>query len=304
MIAGIDIGATKTLAVLWESGRVVDEVRLATGDPIATAMAALDAMTGPGLDAIGIGIPGLVAGGAVRYAVNLGIDGQPVPIGPEVSTRAGVPVVVENDVNAAAVGAAHALGTDDLAYLSIGTGVAAGIVLGGRLHRGANGAAGEIGHLPVDPAGPRCACGQRGCLDVVASGGAITRRWPAGDAPSPAAALLAAADAGDADAIAALDELAAHLASAVTVLALTFDPRLVVLGGGVAEAGREPLLGAIATAVARRATGVPLLAALGIADRLRLVPDGVAAGAVGAALLATSATTSVTSRRWPSSSGV
>ena len=104
--------------------------------------------------------------------------------------------------------------------------MAAGIVFDGSLHRGANGAAGEIGHLAVDPAGPRAPCGQRGCLEVVASGGAITRRWPAEDARLRAAALLAAADAGDADAIVARDEFAAHLAVAVTVLALTFDPRL------------------------------------------------------------------------------
>ena len=97
----------------------------------------------------------------------------------------GVPTLVENDVNAAAFGASMVMGCADLAYLSIGTGVAAGLIFDGRLRRGAHGVAGEIGHLPVDPGGPACECGQRGCLETVASGAAIARRWPSDSAAGP-----------------------------------------------------------------------------------------------------------------------
>ena len=102
--------------------------------------------------------------------------------------------------------------TSDLAYLSIGTGVAVGLVLDGRLRRGWRGAAGEIGHLPVAGDGPRCECGQRGCLEAVASGAAIARRWPVHDGASPAAALFDAARRGDDDAIDQRDRLVDHLA--------------------------------------------------------------------------------------------
>ena len=176
--------------------------------------------------------------GAVRHAVNLGIDGNGVALGAALAESLGVPVGVENDVNAAAVGAAALLGADDLVYLSIGTGIAAGAVLDGRLRRGANGAAGEIGHLAVDPDGPRCACGQRGCLETVASGAAIGRRWP-GSGGAPFRSLLAAAADGDAEAAALRDEVARRLADAVSVLGLLLDPAVVAIGGGAAEAGER-----------------------------------------------------------------
>ena len=103
--------------------------------------------------------------------------------------RLGRPVVIENDVRAAAIGL-HERGVvgdaSDLAYLAVGTGIAAGVVLDGRLHRGARGLAGEIGHAIVDPDGPRCACGQRGCLEAFASGPSIARR---ADATSATAGL-------------------------------------------------------------------------------------------------------------------
>src|SRR5262249_8607072 len=151
-------------------------------------------------------------------------------------------VVVATDVTLAALGAGAAPGCrGDLAYLSVGTGLAAGFVLDGRIRRGAHGAAGEIGHLPVDPEGPVCECGQRGCLEVLASGAAIAARWPSDDGEITAAAsLLAAAEAGDPAARALLNEVAGHLAGAVALLAQTVDPEAVGLGGGVAQAGARP----------------------------------------------------------------
>jgi glucokinase len=314
LVAGLDIGGTKTLAVAVEaatidsgldaaldagSPSVVATVRRPTGigadsllGSATDALAALAAAAGVPIDgfaAIGVGVPGLVdrSAGTVRHAVNLGLDDVPLPLADHLRTRAAAPVVVDNDVNMAAVGAAVALGCrGDLAYLSVGTGLAAGLLLDGRIRRGAHGAAGEIGHLPVDPQGPSCECGQRGCLEAVASGTAIAARWPATDgALTAASSLLAAADAGDPRAVALLDEVAGHLATAVALLMQSVDPEVVVLGGGVAEAG-PGLLDAVRRALRDRARHSPVLAALHQTDRVALVPDGLPAGALGAAVVA------------------
>jgi len=312
LLAGLDIGGTKTLAVAVSvfddslvagapavvEGSIVATVRRATrgGDEVRSSvtetLAELAEAAGVPVDgfaAVGLGIPGLVdrEAGTVRHAVNLGLGDEPLSLADHVGDLARAPVVVDNDVNVAAVGAASALGCPgDLAYLSVGTGVAAGFVLGGRIRQGAHGAAGEIGHLPVDPGGPLCECGQRGCLEAVASGTAIAKRWPSADgAASAASALLAAAAAGDGVAAEVRDEVAAYLAGAVALIAHTVDPQIIVLGGGVAEAG-APLLDAVVDALHARAERSPVLAALDLAGRVALVPEGVPAGALGAALLA------------------
>jgi glucokinase len=312
LLAGLDIGGTKTLAVAVSvpaatvagapavvEGSIAATVRRATrGGPdevrtsVAETLADLAGAAGVPVDgfaAVGMGIPGLVdrEAGTVRHAVNLGLGDEPLALADHVGHLARAPVVVDNDVNVAAVGAASALGCPgDLAYLSVGTGVAAGFVLGGRIRQGAHGAAGEIGHLPVDPSGPLCECGQRGCLEAVASGTAIAKRWPlAGGAASAASELLAAAAAGDGVAAEVRDEVAAYLAGAVALIAQTVDPQIIVLGGGVAEAG-APLLDAVVDALHTRAERSPVLAALDLAGRVALVPEGVPAGALGAALLA------------------
>ncbi|QWF21956.1 ROK family protein [Nocardioides sp. LMS-CY] len=291
---GLDIGATKTLGVVLDddgkiraevrertergaggvvesAGRVVDALRAATGDPL----------TGP----VGVGVPGLVdvEHGAVKHAVNLGLDGDFVPLGDLLGERLGVRAVVENDVNAASLGATALSGDQDLIYLSIGTGLAAGLVLDGRLRRGVHGAAGEIGHVPVDPQGALCSCGQRGCLETIASGSALAAAWPSGDVP-PAQALFAAAQAGEEKAIQVRDEFAAGVASAVRVLSLAVDPATIVLGGGVAQLG-DPLRVAVAQALLDQAASSPFLASLDLAGRIRVVPADYPVAAVGAALL-------------------
>ena len=141
---------------------------------------------------------------------------------------------------------------------------------------------GEIGHLPVVAGGPLCECGQQGCLETVASGTAIARRWPG---PRAAATLVAAAGRGEPEAVAALDDLGDHLATAVLLLVMTVDPRVVVLGGGVAEVG-APLLRAVRAGLARQAQRSALLASLDLGQRVRLVPGNEPVGALGAALLA------------------
>ena len=305
LLAGLDIGGSKVLAVAVDPGdgapaRVVEQLRLATrpgpDGVVETAHAAITALAerlggGPHrLAGVGIGVPGLVdaARGAVTHAVNLGVGPGGLDLADRLQRRLQLPVAVENDVNAAAIGAAVllGLGRSDLAYLSIGTGIAAGIVLDGTLRRGPHGAAGEIGHIPVDPSGPECSCGQRGCLEAVASGSAIAARWPGdGDSASGAAdALFGAAEAGDPRAVAVRDEVAGYLAGAVRILALTVDVDLVVLGGGVAEVG-EPLRHAVAAALGAQAERSEFLRGLNLAARLSVVPPDRPVAAIGAALL-------------------
>ena len=291
---GLDIGATKTLGVVVdEQGAIRASVRRPTvpgaQGVLATAAAVVEELRREVGEAagvpIGVGVPGLVDTheGAVKHAVNLGVDGDWLPVGPLLAELVGVPVLVENDVNAAALGAVALSGADDLVYLSIGTGLAAGLVLDGRLRRGDHGAAGEIGHVPVDPSGLLCSCGQRGCLETVASGSALAAAWPSGEEPA-AQALFAAAAAGDRAAGAIRDRFADGVAEAVRVLSLSVDPRTIVLGGGVAQLG-EPLLIAVTEALRRQTTHSPFLASLDLAGRVRVVPTDHPVAAVGAALL-------------------
>lgn len=296
MRLGIDIGGTKTEAVAVDhDGRIAHQVRLPTGfgrdAVVATAVDAIEELAGlaaqdiASFDSIGIGVPGAVdATGRVVHAVNLGIDD--LPLGAELAARLGRGVRVDNDVNAAAIGAFQLLGRDaehSMAYLNLGTGLAAGLVLRGHLWRGARGAAGEIGHIPVDPAGPECPCGQRGCLEMVASGSAIARQWPTDD-PTPASALFAAADAGDPAAREVRARFVENVAAAVRVLVLTVDVDRVVIGGGLSSLGdalRDDVVGVLR---AWEATS-PFLASIGLSARVDVVPAAFPAAAVGAALV-------------------
>jgi glucokinase len=289
---GLDIGGTKIDAVAIDDlGTPVESLRLASGfgaeAVVANATSAVDALqklTGGTFDSIGVGIPGLVdpATGRVRHAVNLGLDDT--PFGDELAARVGTPVSVENDVNAAALGAYHLMNlSGPVAYLNLGTGLAAGLVFDGALWRGARGVSGEIGHLPVDPAGFDCPCGQRGCLETVASGSAIARHWPSEHA-YPAQALFLAADAGDPEAVRIRAQLAAGVASAVRILVLTVDVESVVIGGGLSHVGL-PLLGDVQRVLEEWAVSSTFLASLGLPDRIRMLPDGLSVAAVGAAML-------------------
>jgi predicted NBD/HSP70 family sugar kinase len=275
--------------------------RLGAEGVLATATAVLDSLT-VSLDGvlpahIGIGVCGIVdrVSGAVSHAVNLGI-GEAFPLAALLADRTGATVLIENDVLAATWGAHVVSGNDDLAFLSVGTGLAAGFVLSGKLRRGAHGAAAEVGHMPVDPDGPRCSCGQRGCLELSASGSALAAAWPALPAMSakptdaggqvpPAAALFAAAAAGNAEAIVIRDRFAGRLADAIRILELSVGPDTIIIGGGVSHLG-EPLLTAVAAALRAQAEGSPFLAALDLAGRTMLAGQQPL-GAIGAALIGT-----------------
>lgn len=310
---GLDIGGTKTLGVLLDpAGRIGPSVRLPTElgaeaivdtAAVATSRLLVEAgLTSANLMAVGIGLPGIVdpTTGRVEHAVNLGID-TGVALAERVSAalavRSGIPsgsdpvtVLLENDLNAAALGAAHlrgngvTTGDGDLAFLALGTGLAAGLVLDGRLHRGASGAAGEIGHLVYFPGGRPCRCGQRGCMERYASGSAISAFWPgSGERPAPVE-LFDAAAAGDLRAIGIRDDFTEAVATAVRVLLLTTDVAHVVIGGGVSELG-APLLDAVRGRLEDSAQTSPFLASMRMAERVDLAPCGVPVGAVGAALV-------------------
>jgi predicted NBD/HSP70 family sugar kinase len=265
-IVGVDVGGTSIRAVRFDGDLtpaatiVVPTPRGA--DAVAAAVAGAAQSADGKLAALAVGIPGRVdpATGTVGRAVNLGIDTR-VAIGALIAARAGVPVHVENDVNAAALGAFAHLGlapSASLAYLNVGTGIAAGYVLGGRLWRGATGAAGEIGHIPMWSHGAHCACGQVGCAEAIASGRAVD-----GD---PARRALVADVVG----------------WAVQLCAMTLDVDVVALGGGMTEAAgfRSDLVAALAT----RTAASPMVADLGLVGRLMVVPSDVAIGSIGAVL--------------------
>ena len=165
------------------------------------------------------------------------------------------PCVIENDARAAAVGLhrRRVLGSaDDIAYLAVGTGIAAGVILDGRLHRGARGLAGEIGHAIADSAGPVCTCGQRGCLEALVSGPSIARRAATPSRAMPAGRDLAVDPAGRAhgdrrlrrrdraairSATDLVEDVGRQLAWAIHLLVMAYDVDRVVLGGGVSHAG-------------------------------------------------------------------
>ncbi len=295
MRVGLDIGATKVLgAVIEPDGTVVVQSRQNTlpgaNGILDTATNMLDslaiALDGVLPSHVGIGIPGIVDRdrGAVSHAVNVGLGGDWFPLADRLADRIGATVLVENDLNAATWGAHVLSGADDLAYLSLGTGLAAGFVLSGRLRRGAHGAAGEIGHVPVDPGGTPCSCGQRGCLELRASGSALSAAWSGEGEAHPAVTLFSVAAAGNPEAITARDRFAAGVADAVRMVGLTVDPATIIIGGGVTHVG-EPLLAAVAAALRAQAAASPFLAALDLASRIRLLPGQVPVGAIGAALI-------------------
>ena len=259
---GVDIGGTKTDAVVLDRhGKIIERYAIATDvgsdGVLGTAMGAVHALAAATghrateFSSIGVGIPGRVDSetGMVTHAVHLGLEN--LALGPLLADHFGVPVRVENDVNAAAVGAFHMLGMDarrSMAYLNFGTGAAAGIVREGSLWRGSGGNAGEVGHIPIDPLGPTCVCGQRGCLEMAASGSAVARLWPTSHA-RPVRDLMDHADAGDERARRVWNALITGIASGVRIPVLTVDVDVVVLGGGLVSVG-EPSLRAVRTRLA------------------------------------------------------
>jgi glucokinase len=298
---GIDIGGTKTAALIvdqqgqpraesaWPTDattpdHLLDGLNRGIDDLLQQAAAAPDDLL-----TIGLGIPGRVnqETGEVFQAVNLKLNHY--PIAALLNGRFHCPVIVENDVRAAAVGAFAYLQQHEavrhLAYVSLGTGIAAGVILDGRLYRGVHGMAGEIGHVMVDPEGVVCQCGQRGCLEAIAAGPAIARQATFLPPPVTTAAVYLAAQAGQLQAIALIQHVSDHLARAVQWLLMTYDVEKVVFGGGVTRAGAafmEPL----AQRLAWLREQSPLANEMLTEAKLDLLPADYNAGTRGAIHLA------------------
>ncbi len=301
---GADVGGTKIDAVaVSATGEIVARVRRPTGwgdaavvDSIvdAVSLLTLDGGFAAGdVASVGVGIPGVVDAdaGRVLHAVNLGVES--LDLAGRVKALLAVDVRVENDVKAAAVGAAALRGADgSMAYLNLGTGVAAGIVVDGRIWRGARGTAGEVGHLSVDPRGRPCGCGQRGCIETLCGGGALARAWGRPGA-LPVLDILDAADAGDPLALELRADLFHGGAAAVRALVLSADVERVVIGGGLSALG-DRLASGIRDALRTGAQASPFMRSLQLDERIEMLPVGSPAAAVGAAVVGATTTSKET----------
>lgn len=256
---GIDVGGTKCLGVaLDQDGKIVAEHRQPTprghdGLPrLIDTLAELIDVLGP-YHHVGVGVPGLVSRkGVLRSAPNL--DGvADFDVAGVLGERLGHQVHVDNDATCAAVAEwllGAGVGCTDMVLVTLGTGIGGGLVSGGRLQRGRHGFAGEFGHMVVDPAGPPCPCGRRGCWERYASGSGLARlareaaigrnadrviEIAGGDPEAVRGEMVQqAARQGDADALAVIDEFGRWVAVGLVNLTNVLDPERFVLGGGLA----------------------------------------------------------------------
>ncbi|WP_069812172.1 ROK family protein [Streptomyces sp. TP-A0874] len=298
LVAALDIGGTKIAGALVDAGgRLVARARCATPARRSgtTVMGAVEAVLGDLADrphwsrvtAVGVGSAGPVdASTGTVSPVN--IPGwRRFPLVDRVSAATGgLPVTLVGD-GVAMAAAEHwrgaARGRENALCMVVSTGVGGGLVLGGRLHRGATGNAGHIGHVCVDLDGDACACGGRGCLESIASGPNIARHalahgWrPGEDGDRTAGAVARAAATGDGAALAAFERAARALAAGIASTAALVELDVVVIGGGVADSGE------VLFAPVRRA--LDEYAALSFLRRLEVLParTGADAGVVGAA---------------------
>ncbi|HWL99621.1 MAG TPA: ROK family protein [Nocardioidaceae bacterium] len=296
-LIGVDVGGTTTKAALVDAdGRIVETRRFPTpraprdagtdrvaevvGSVTSVAKELTDRAAG-GVEALGVVVPGLVDDerGVAVWSENL--RWRDVPLRELLAERTGVPVRVGHDVRAGAVaevrlGAARR--ANDAVFLPVGTGIAAALVIDGRIHSG-GGFAGEIGHVSTGRTDP-CACGGLGCLETVASAAAIARRYAdaSGRQVAGAAGVLERLEHGDPDAARVWDDAVGLLAWGVTVLVGVLAPEVVVVGGGLAQAG-ERLLAPLRSGVEARLT-------FQRPPRIVSSEFGDLAGCLGAALLA------------------
>ncbi len=309
LTVGIDIGGTKIAAgVVDEQGRILARVRAATPgrdaeqveEKVSEMVLAL--RKDHDIEAVGIGAAGFVdeKRSRVNFAPNLGWKDEPLRMA--VESVVGLPVVVENDANAAAWGEYRFGAGKDRDYvvtITVGTGIGAGIILEGALYRGRWGAAAEFGHLNVDPGGRPCGCGNRGCWEQYAGGNALVReaRYLASERRSEAETLLdlgdgtpegvqglhvtQAAREGDPVALAAFDFVSRWLGQGMADVTAILDPECFVIGGGVSEAG-ELLLASTVRAFTESVSGKETRQL----PKVVIAKLGNAAGLVGAADLA------------------
>jgi glucokinase len=265
-LLAFDIGGTKLAAgVVSPEGDVIAECIAATGDePIPEQVIeklfhlSEEALSGAGLALSALAAAGVSFGGPVDYSAGEVITchhlsgWEGVALREIVGGRTGLPVVIDNDANAAALGETRfgaARGCQHVLYTTVSTGIGAGLVIGGRVHRGANSMAGELGHTHLVPYGPRCTCGRMGCLESVAAGWAIARaaRDALGCGADSALRSIPPSElsAEDVCRMAQRDPLSrrimdttgAYVGLALARAANVIAPEIIVVGGGVAESG-------------------------------------------------------------------
>ena len=307
---GVDVGGTKVAVLVAREGREIvrktNPTRLDTPQDTLTSIAetvqeavSLAQAKMTDVEAIGIGIPGRVdsENGIAHLAVNL--NWRNMPVGVALEQKLGIPCFLENDVRMAALGLKYYPGYDhvkNLAYVSVGTGIAAGVILNRELYRGTLGMAGEIGHIEVIPGGPLCQCGARGCLEAVASGPAIEKMMRDAQTSITDSSLTTdlSLSAGQIFLNAANGDLAAkevtrcvgkYLGWAMKLLALSYDVQLVVFGGGVARAGAA-FLAPILEDLERQRQESELAREMLTPEKFQLLPPGFDAALWGGIALA------------------
>ena len=288
---GVDVGGTKILAGLVDrEGKILRRHERPTDTSsqdavVAELNAAVDELREDGVVAIGFGIPAPIdqLGGRVVRSVNIPLSD--FPLRERMGERCSLPVGLDNDANAAAIGewkAGAGRGVSHMVMLTLGTGVGGGLILGGKPYRGSTGAGAELGHMVVIEDGPECTCGGRGHLEALAAGHAADRvaREVFG-ADVDAHRLVELADEGEAAAVEALAKIGRHLGAAMGTYVNVFNPELIVVGGGFGVAAWKYLVPAAEEAM-RRESLVPAR------DQVRVAPAelGSAAGLVGAAFVA------------------
>jgi glucokinase len=304
VVVGVDVGGTKVAVAAVDGVSVRDSIERPTAlgstaallDGVEEAVRLLIGRVGQPA-AIGVGVPSQIeyATGTVETSVNIPLTG--VPLRAELARRFGLPVVVDNDANCAALAEAHILGEDHLVMLTLGTGVGGGVVIGGRTFRGAHGLGAELGHFTLNADGPPCPgnCPNRGCIEAYCSGQALERDAAemAADRPDSRLArcigedgrvsgpeLVGAAEEGDPDALLLFDNFARMLGVALAGYVNVFEPDRLAIGGGLSRASDLFLDRAMREAQARA------LPALWRRTTIALTQGGAHAGVIGAAVLA------------------
>jgi glucokinase len=244
VLAGIDLGGTQVRVVFGNAaGQILSAARTQTKS-LGTPQAVVEWVGEQAsrhtvhLEMAAIGAPGPVEPrtGMLINPPNLGDprDWYNVPITELLHQELRCPVQLQNDANLAGLGEFHqgaGRGTRDMVYITWSTGVGAGVVADGRLIDGAHGSAGEVGHMIIDPNGPVCGCGQRGCVEAICSGANIQKRYGI-----PTKELLDAAAEGDEHGVRVADEMATAMGIALINVSNLYDPEIIVIGGGISQA--------------------------------------------------------------------
>ena len=311
MTIGIDLGGTNIAAALVDdAGKITCKVSIparaseGTDAVLGGLIEVVDmlfqksGLTPADVKSIGIGIPGMmnVETGVVYFSPNLPLSNTDMTSG--LKEKFGLPVYINNDANCAALGevaAGGAVGAGDAVFVTLGTGVGGGIVLGGKVYSGFHGVGSEIGHMITVSGGDECTCGNKGCWERYASAGAIIRRGREAAQAHPeskiykdvdgkledvtAKIVIDAAKAGDETAVKVFDDYVFHLCEGLVSIINLIDPEVIVLGGGVSHAGQFLL-----DAINKTLPGMVFYKTMPYAD-IALATLGNDAGIIGAAML-------------------